>query len=94
MGFRLKAKDILKALLVRLTHAFVHKLPQYFSVNIRMYVKSSAIEIERDGVKFLMVDKLRPKTKLEDGHIELVSPDPALQRAGKLELIVEQKLLL
>lgn len=42
----------------------------------------AAIEIERGGEKFLMLDKLRPKTKLADGHISLVARDSELQAAG------------
>lgn len=51
-------------------------------MNIRLYVKVAAIEVERGGVKVLQVDKIRPKMKLADGHIRLVAADPALQSTG------------
>lgn len=45
-------------------------------------MKVAAREIERDGEKFIMLDKIRPKMKLADGHIRLISDDPTLQATG------------
>lgn len=56
---------------------------RFVSVNIKLYVKVAIVETERNGVTVLKVDKIRPKLKLADGHIELVAADPSLQAAGE-----------
>lgn len=84
LGFPLKVKDISREISVPLNHYNnLNIFKTFLLVNIRLYVKVAVVETERNGVTVLKVDKIRPKMKLADGHINLIAADPSLQATGE-----------